>query len=323
MTGALILGVGDEASGYFDATDVGTAILSGLGANATIGFDTTNAPSGFSYSSALAGHPVIKQGPNTLDVYTYLDEPITVTGGTMNVHDNVSFTNGTSINVTGGALNLMYDNLGSPSYYINVGTGGTLTLGGGNYGDVIATGGRLNLNNNAAAISNGSYPSMQLQWSTLGNTSGTPVTLSANPAVRVNVGQGSPNFTFAGPNDLNLGTGAFSIWNGYNMTYPVGASTVTVNVQQGNLTVGAFSTMGLVGPGYQLVKAGNGTLTLSNANDNQENWTWNDIWYTTVVSAGTLQLNDSTFNVSTGQSSGCFNLAHAWHSLWPRCPRRG
>ena len=71
---------------------------------------------------------------------------------------------------------------------------------------------------------------------TLGNTSGTLVTLStANPQ------NWNADIVFSGPNDLNLGTGAVTL-----------GSSRTVTVTAGNLTVGGA----IGGAGFSLTKAG-------------------------------------------------------------------
>ncbi len=93
--GTVALGVGDSASGYFDATAIGTFLggsrmgastsSAGFRQNSIFGFDTTNATAGtFTYSTALAqigastGLGFAKLGAGTL----ILDAANTYTGGT-------------------------------------------------------------------------------------------------------------------------------------------------------------------------------------------------------------------------------------------------
>jgi fibronectin-binding autotransporter adhesin len=100
----------------------------------------------------------------------------------------------------------------------------------------------LNINS-ATALGTGTFTVGAA--ATLNNTSGSPITLSAN-----NVQAYNSNFSFTGTNDLNMGTG--------NFTYS-GTRTITVN--GGKLTIGGNNTGGAQGT----VKAGAGTLALLGA----------------------------------------------------------
>ena len=97
---------------------------------------------------------------------------------------------------------------------------GTLALAGSDTysGGTTLSAGRLNVNN-AAALGTGP---LTISGGTIGNTSGGAITLSTNNAQNWN-----GNFTFAGTNDLNLGTGAVTM-----------SSSRTVTVASNNLTVG-------------------------------------------------------------------------------------
>ena len=108
---------------------------------------------------------------------------------------------------------------------------------------------------------------MTISGGTIGNTSGNPITLSTNNAQTWN-----GNFTFAGPNDLNLGAGPVTL-NGNR----------TVTVASNNLTVG-----GPISGSGSLTKAGLGTLILDGPNT-----------YTgpTAVAAGTLALLPARINL--------------------------
>ena len=78
---------------------------------------------------------------------------------------------------------------------------GTLVLAGSDTysGGTTLSAGQLNINN-ASALGTGA---LTISGGTIGNTSGAAITLSTN-----NAQTWGGNFTFAGTNDLNLGTGA-------------------------------------------------------------------------------------------------------------------
>ena len=118
---------------------------------------------------------------------------------------------------------------------------GTLTLDGSNTysGGTTLSAGQLNINN-AATLGTGTFT---ISGGTLGNTSGTALTLSTNNAENWN-----GNFAFAGGNDLNLGSGAVTM-----------SSSRTVTVASNNLIAGGV----ISGSGCSLTKAGSGTLTLT------------------------------------------------------------
>ncbi len=121
---------------------------------------------------------------------------------------------------------------------------GDLTISGSNTftGDVTLNTGRLILGNDSAL--DGASGSIVINSGTLDVTAAR--TLSGNKAQHWN-----GNFTFAGSNTLNMGTGAVTL--GANSTVTVSASTLTVG---GDLS----------GTGYGLGKSGAGTLVLSGSN---------------------------------------------------------
>ncbi len=175
----------------------------------------------------------------------------------------------TSNNLTVGGV------ISGSGYSLTKAGAGTLTLGGSNTysGGTTLSAGQLNINN-AHALGSGTFT---ISGGTIGNTSGAAITLSTNNAENWN-----GNFTFAGTNDLNLGTGAVTM-----------SSSRTVTVASNNLTVrGAIS-----GSGYSLTKAGAGTLTLGGANSYSGG---------TTLSAGQLNLNNAAalgtgaLTISTG-----------------------
>ena len=143
---------------------------------------------------------------------------------------------------------------------------GTLVLSGGN---TYSGGTKLNAGslfvNSAYALGTGTLTISAS--TTLGNTSGSAVTLANNNA-QVWAG----NFGFAGGSDLNLGTGAVTL-----MASPL------VTVSTGTLTVG-----GTISGSFGLTTAGTGLLVLSGMNIYSG---------MTTVTAGTLQ-------VGAGSTSG-------------------
>ncbi|MBL7875736.1 MAG: autotransporter-associated beta strand repeat-containing protein, partial [Cyclobacteriaceae bacterium] len=116
---------------------------------------------------------------------------------------------------------------------------GSFSLSGNNTysGTTNLLGGTLNINS-ASAIGTG--PLTIFNGTTLGNSSGSPVTLTTNNAVNLN-----GDFTFGGTQDLNLGTGATSF-----------GSTRGVTINSNTLTLG-----GVINTGFSLFKSGAGTLS--------------------------------------------------------------
>jgi fibronectin-binding autotransporter adhesin len=120
---------------------------------------------------------------------------------------------------------------------------GTLTLSGSNthQGGTTLSAGGLNLGS-ATAIGTGTFT---ISAGTLGNSSGGPLALATNNPLTL-----GGNFTFAGPHDLDLGTGAGTL-----------AAARTVTVDAGTLTLrGAIAGSG------GLTKQGPGRLVLAGAN---------------------------------------------------------
>ncbi len=116
---------------------------------------------------------------------------------------------------------------------------GILTLSGANNysGGTYISGGTLRINN-ANAIGTGT---LTISGGTLDNTKGTAFTLATNNPINLLGG-----FTYAGTNDLNLGTGAVTL----------SVANPTINVNAGTLTIGGAIT------GTSLLKSNDGTLAL-------------------------------------------------------------
>jgi autotransporter-associated beta strand protein len=143
----------------------------------------------------------------------------------------------------GGTLTLPNDNslTGANALVVGGGGPGTVVLAGSNgySGGTTLLGGELDINN-AAALGSGA---LTISGGALGNSSTAALTLSTNNAQNWN-----GNFTFAGSNDLNLGTGAVTL--GGNCAVTVSSNTLTVGGPIG-------------GNGDTLTKAGEGTLQLA------------------------------------------------------------
>jgi fibronectin-binding autotransporter adhesin len=111
-------------------------------------------------------------------------------------------------------------------------------------GGTVLNAGTLNVNA-PSALGTGT---VTITGGTLGNSSGAAVTLSTN-----NPQSWTGDVAFAGPDNLNMGTGVVTLGG-------VGARTVTV--PSGTLTVGRLSGTSVSGT-FGLTKAGAGTLTLN------------------------------------------------------------
>lgn len=120
---------------------------------------------------------------------------------------------------------------------------GTLTLSGANSyaGGTTLSAGGLNLGS-STALGTGTFT---ISAGTIGNSSGSPLALAANNPLTL-----GGNFTFAGPHDLDLGTGAGTL-----------AATRTVTVSAATLTLG-----GVISGAGGLTKEGTGRLVLTGAN---------------------------------------------------------
>ncbi len=160
--------------------------------------------------------------------------------GTVTIATANSYTGGTTVNA--GSLVLSGDNnFGIGTVLVN---GGTATLSGANTytgATTLNAGGTLNLNN-ASAIGAGT---LAIFGGTLDNTNGVAALTTANPQTW------NGDFTFAGTNGFDLGTGAV---------------TMTVNTQvtvaANTLTIGGI----IGGPFFALTKDGAGTLLLKALN---------------------------------------------------------
>jgi autotransporter-associated beta strand protein len=157
---------------------------------------------------------------------------------------------GLTIN-TAGTTSLAGSILGDTGRVISLtksGSGALVLSGSNSYsGGTTLSAGRLDVNN-AWALGTGTLTVSAS--AALGNSSGTAVTLATNNPVVF-----SGSFSYAGPNDLNLGTGAVT-FSGTT------AATATANVSFGTLTLGGVVTTSTAG----LTKSGAGTLVLAGNN---------------------------------------------------------
>lgn len=285
----LALGVGANASGYFDTTDLDTLLngshlgastpTAGLKSSSIIGFDTANATGGaFTYNTAI-GNPgtALTVGVSKLGT------------GTLTLGGNNSYTGTTT--ASQGTLILSGTNTGTGAVVVNGGvvranegvglnTSSLLTITSG----VFETGANLERTGGTGG------GNMQI---TGGGTAG----FSANGgAVQVAFG------TLASPTALTWNTAPFAVGilnlNGptanntleFKNAVNLGAGTRTIQVDANVATMSGILSNGGVN------KTGNGTLVLTGVNTYASG---------TTVAAGTLKLNGATGSLP---SSSALNL---------------
>lgn len=144
---------------------------------------------------------------------------------------------------------------------------GTLVLQGLNTftGGFVLGSGQVNVNNGgtslASSLGTGTFT---INGGTLGNTSGGNVTVATANSVIIN-----SSFSFAGPNDLNLGTGMVTLGGSVAITTTAGTLTLS------SITAGSFG----------LTKNGTGGLVIGSG------------------TISTLSVNSGTFSASTDMST--------------------
>ncbi len=236
---------------------------------------------GASVSLNGAGTVILTSTANNYSSGTFIN------AGVLQLGDNQTKNGSVAGNITDNGT-LMFDNPNAQTFAGTIsGTGtvyksgtGTLTLTGSNTfsGLLSLTAGTLNIGG-ASAVGNGLFK-IGIN-TTIVNTSGAALTLPNNPE------SWTGNFTFAGSNDLNLGTGNVSL-----------SAARTVTVTSNNLTVGGA----ISGSGFSLTKTGAGTLTLGGA----DTYTGGTI----ISSSGQLNINSASalgtgpFTVNGGTVGG-------------------
>jgi autotransporter-associated beta strand protein len=282
----------DEADTKITLSNVQSDTLKWKG-NVDSNWDTTT--SNWILASNSSAAQYTQTGVGQTDAPLFDDTAVGNTAITLN-------TSVTPIGVTFNNSSLSYSVSGSGSIggagsIVKSGSG-ALTLATANTftGGVQLNGGTLNINH-ASALGSGALTIAA--GTTLNNTSGAAITLSANNGQNWN-----GDFTFTGSNDLNLGTGSIAL-----------PSDRSVTVNSGNLTVG-----GLSGTGFGLTKAGSGTLIVG-ANSYTGNTTINggtirgtsassfaNTASVTVATGATLDLGGNNQTVSNIFGSGTLQL---------------
>lgn len=206
---------------------------------------------------AGAGVTVTKTGAGTLSLGgSLLYEPnFKLDGGTLKAANSTVVLSGTLSGTGGGLL---------------VDSNGSLTLSGPNSfsGGTTLTAGQLNLNHGSAL---GAGP-LTITGGSLGNSSGSSLTLAGNSQ------SWNGDFSYAGPSDLDLGSGAITLAG--SRTLSVNAGTLTLS---GSLIGAAGSSLTKSGAGILRVVSG-GDLSLPGA---------------LAVNAGTLQLDGGATTCGT------------------------
>ena len=245
-----LLGVSNSGSAAFTGTS-GTITLASLSGNGTTTF-----AAGASFP-ALASGAVTVAGPAAIG---------SATGGTANLNGAtasittlgnaaVNLGGSTALTVSAGSQTIAGQISGSGS--LTMAGPGRLTLGGSNAysGGTTLSAGLLAINNNSA-LGSGTFT---IGGGTVDSTV-AGVTLAGNPQ------NWNGDFTFAGSNPLNLGTGAVTL-----------GSNRQVTLNAGTLTAGGP----ISGAGCSLTLAGSGLMVLTGSNT-YSGGTW--------VSGGTLQV---------------------------------
>ncbi len=263
-----------------------------LGANVTQVVETSSSSSltlNAGGNTAFVGSVAVNAGTLLLGATTSLDAANVVSvasGGTFDLNNNsetiagLNTGTGTVTNSGAGVKTLTLGGSGNYSFGGNItGTtpanmalavaltsGGSQTLSGtSNYaGGTNISSGTLNINS-SSAIGTGT---LTVAGATIGNTSGSAITLSTSN----NINLGAGTFTFAGPNDLSFGNNT--------VTMAGGNRTISVSVGD-NLTIGSITEDT---PPRSFTKSGNGNLILIGASSYTGT--------TTLSNNGTLQLGN-------------------------------
>ena len=231
--------------------------------------------------------------------------------GAVGTNVNIDMGNVNPISVTFNSTTASYTISGSNgiigSAFLQI-NGGVLTINNSNAytSGTIFNAGTLNLNN-ASAIGTGL---LTIGGGTLGNTSGGPIALATN-----NVQAWNANFTFNGPYNLNLGTGAVTLSN--NPTLTLAAGTLTV----GGPISGAAQSLTIAGPGGLVLGGANsynsGTFILGGnvtASDNNSPLGSGPVSMVPASGSATLTLTGSAATIGALTMSPTGTAATAYDS---------
>jgi fibronectin-binding autotransporter adhesin len=309
---------GTTSPGLWSSTANWASATIADGSGSTADFSTVDLPEGL-FITAL-------DTPRTLGALTFGDS-VTATAGSWLIDNNLEPLNILTLagtpTITVNALGTLATaeiaaQIAGTDGLVKAGTG-TLSLSGLNTysGTTSVNAGTLNINS-ATAVGTGP---LTIAGGTLGTT-GAAVTLTTN-----NPQTWNSNVTFAGPSNLNLGTGAVG----------TGGVAREVTIDAGILTVGGVITSpGLTksGPGQLTLNGNNlatltggktfkaGIVTLGGGQANVQNaiGTTTD---TLTFEGGTLTLNQGTFNATTwGNLANPITVASGQTGTL-NCPPRG
>ena len=194
---------------------------------------------GTAYFAGTTGGTITIASSIDVQTISFMTSGYTIKDGSL----TCSYSSGMNIYVGTGVTATITSPIGG-SYGFTKLNSGTLNLSGQNTysGSTTLAAGQINVNSTTAL---GTSTLTISGTSTIGNSSGGAITLTNN-----NLQNWNANFTFAGPQDLNLGTGAVTLGGNRQVT-----------VSAGQLTAG-----GVISGNYSLTKAGSGTLTLTGEN---------------------------------------------------------
>lgn len=235
----------------------GTTVKRGtLNTNGTLGTgtvlvgDTTGSAAatfGVTATTTFTNDIIVQAGSSGVKTISASNNP--TFSGNITLNDNVT------INAAGNPI--LTGTVSGTGAITKTGSG-ALTLSGNNTfsgGVSVTTNSALRINNGGTSSTNSAIGTGTLSSTgsfTLDNTSGSAVTLATNNAVVLN-----GSLTFTGTNDLNLGTGAFSLGTATG-------TTRTISTTASTLTIGGVISDGTTAKG--IIKQGAGTLSLRGDN---------------------------------------------------------